>query len=256
MSERVLGIIGTGLIGASIGLRARSEGWFVVGCDADGAAAEEALRRGALDAVVGRDGVIARADVVTIAVPPLATIEELHRLGDLPAVRAELVFDVASVKLPIVQAALGVKNFVASHPMAGRERSGPGAADAGLFEDRSWAYVPSGDEWLDGRLRSFALALGARPFAIDAALHDRTVALTSHLPQLVAFAFVERLQELDADAREGLSGPVARELRRIGASDRELWREIFELNRADLAREARALAARLDRAADALDDRR
>ena len=249
----MLGILGTGLIGASIGLRARELGWTVLGCDARGANAQAAMARGAIDWIMLEDDLIAQADVLVIAVPPRATVEVLGRLAQQPPTRAELVLDVASVKQPVVEAGAGVKNFVASHPMAGRERSGPEAADATLFDERPWAYVSSGDAALDERLTTFVTSLGGKPFAIEAELHDRTVALTSHLPQLVAFAFVDRLLDVPDHVREGLTGPVAGELRRIGASDRALWSEIFALNRDDLAGQARALAATLNAAADALD---
>ena len=250
MTASVLGILGTGLIGASIGLRARENGWHVLGYDADGNASAQALSCGAIDEIASRQDVLARANVIALATPPQATIAELETLG---ATAANLVFDVASVKVPVAQAAAGVKNFVASHPMAGREQSGPGAARAELFVERPWAYVPTGDAALDERFRAFVTMLGARPFAIDAALHDRTVALTSHLPQLLAFAFVEQLLSLPPEAREHFSGPVARELRRIGASDRKLWQEIFELNHTNLSREARALSRTLQDRADKLD---
>lgn len=254
MSARTLGIIGTGLIGASIGLRTCFDKLsMTLGYDASDDVVKEALLRGCIDRIVTLQELLEEAEVIVIAVPPRATIEVLRYLSAHPPIRAGLVLDVASVKVPIVRAAEGVANFVASHPMAGREHGGPANADRALFEDRPWAYVSSGDGELDERLCAFVTSLGARPFAIDAELHDRTVALTSHLPQLMAFAFVDRLLDVRADAREGLSGPVARELRRIGASDRALWREIFSLNRDDLAREARALAATLNAAADKLD---
>lgn len=254
MTARTLGIIGTGLIGGSIGLRARfDELGVTLGFDASPDVAKEALLRGCIDRAVTLDELLDEADAIVVAAPPRATIEVLRYLCAHPPARARLVLDVASVKVPVVRAAEGMANFVASHPMAGRERGGPGNADRVLFEDRPWAYVSSGDGELDERLCAFVTSLGARPFAIDAELHDRTVALTSHLPQLMAFAFVDRLLDVRADAREGLSGPVAHELRRIGASDRALWREIFSLNRDDLANEARALAATLLAAADKLD---
>ncbi|HEY9085456.1 MAG TPA: prephenate dehydrogenase/arogenate dehydrogenase family protein [Candidatus Tyrphobacter sp.] len=238
-----MGILGTGLIGGSIGLRARRNGVRVLGSDTGDAAASTALARGALDERVPREELYERCDYVVIATPLDAACAELRRLHASPPA-CSLVIDVASVKRPVVAAAAGLEHFVASHPLAGSELSGPGAASADLFEGRSWAYVPSGDAGLDDLARAFILSLGARPIAIDAASHDAAVAVTSHLPQLVAVALAGRIRAAGPTA-EALCGPAAAEFLRLGASNFELWREIFAANADEVAEAGRSLAGQL-----------
>jgi len=230
-------IVGRGLIGGSVELRARSIGWKVRWHDPGDPQSRPF------------DEVVSKAQTIVIATPLGATLEILGRLA---ASDARLIVDVASVKVPVVAAGKGVRGFVATHPMAGKERGGVENADAALFEGRPWAYVPSGDEALDTRARDFIAAMGAAAFAVDAAAHDRALARTSHLPQLLGFVLADRIAELDAGLRESASGPVARELLRISKSDRALWDEILAANAGNVAEEARALAAKLNAIADTL----
>jgi prephenate dehydrogenase len=245
-----VGILGTGLIGASIGMRARERGMRVVGADARAQNAQLALRRGALDEIGERADVLA-CDVVVLAAPIDATVTELQS-PDLRASRASLILDVASVKGPIVDAGAGVARFVASHPMAGSERSGPGAAEAALFVGRPWAYVPAADAAASAAMQTFAREMGATPYAVDARVHDRIVARTSHVPQLFAWLMARRFDEDDCTAVDGLMGPVARELSRLSRSDKALWREILLANAANVENELRLLSGQLREAADAL----
>jgi len=249
-----LGVIGTGLIGGSIGMRARQLGWRVIGYDADTRAAEEAVACGAIDEAVPRERILQQADVVVIAAHVNATIVELDAMRSQAPRAAKLVIDVASVKAPVVRAARGVRNFVATHPMAGRERSGPSAATSDLFAGKTWLYVPSGDRELDWRAVEFIGAFGATPVEVEAQEHDRTVAFTSHLPQVFATLFARR-----AEQRAGLDtymGPVARELMRLSHSSPAMWREILDANRANIIIELRALSTSLARAADDLENAR
>ncbi len=200
----------------------------VLGFDADATNAEEALRRGAIDGLAARDELYERCDVVVIATPPNATCEELRRLAGVQSA-CELVIDVASVKAPIVEAARGVRNFVATHPLAGSEGSGPASASGNLFEGRGWAYVASGDAQLDATACAFIERLGAMPFACDAERHDRMVAVTSHLPQIVAWALADLMRDA-GDDYEKFCGPAGREFLRLARSQPELWKEITELN--------------------------
>lgn len=250
-----LGVIGTGLIGGSIGMRARDRGVHVIGCDEHSKAAEEAVRVGALNRAVSRAQVLENADVLVIAAHITGTIAELERMREIPPARAQLILDVSSVKTPIVRAARGLRNFVATHPMAGRERSGPAAATADLFEDRTWLYVRSGDGELDARAVEFIASMGALPVEVDARVHDRMVALTSHVPQVFATVFSSRL-----DAAAGTSmpqkdlsvylGPVAKELVRLSASSDAMWSDILLANRENVSLELRGIANALLRIAD------
>lgn len=247
-----LGIIGTGLIGASIGLAAQTRGWEVLGFDRDPAAASGALVGDAIDRVADRDEIYAACSVVAIAAPVSGTLEEIGTLRQRILHRDQLVIDVSSVKAPIAAAAEGIAGFVPTHPMAGGERHGPGAARADLFEGRYWCYVPGADEARTSQARAFIEGLGAKPVKVDAREHDAIVALTSHLPQLIAYAFSQCVSERssqDPELVDALCGPAARELLRLGRSSPQLWDEIFSANN-------QALRAELARFLAAIDDRR
>ena len=246
---KTLGIVGTGLIGASIGLRARELGMFVLGHDVTDAV-QEAKRRGAIDEVAGRDQLYESCNYIAIATPVRTACSELRRLRDV-APTWDLLIDVASVKRPIVEAASGLRNFVATHPLAGNEGSGPARASADLFRERTWAYSPSGDALLDRGFETIARALGANPLPVIAERHDAIVAVTSHLPQLLAFLLSSRIRESGEDAR-ALCGPAGLEILRLGDSSPDLWREIFEANADLVVPSARALCESLTGACDAL----
>jgi len=168
--------------------------------------------------------------------------------------RPELVFDVASVKLPIVAAARELTHFVASHPLAGRETGGFGAADADLFEGCTWAIAPARDAAAQARLEAFVAGLGARPLAIAAADHDRLVAISSHLPQLLSVALGAHLAAAgDADARAyDLCGPGMRSMLRLAHSDAALWAPIAKANATALAEALQVVAAALQATATGL----
>lgn len=244
-----LGIIGTGLIGASIGLAAQARGWDVLGYDRDPDASSGALAGDAIDRVAEHDEIYAQCSVIAIAAHISGTLDEIATLRKRILHRDQLVIDISSVKGPIAQAAVGIAAFVPTHPMAGGERHGPGAARADLFEGRSWCYVPTADEQRTARARAFIEELGAKPVAVDAREHDAIVALTSHLPQLLAYAFAQCVHERsgpDPGLVDALCGPAARELLRLGRSSPQMWDEIFSANGEALRRELARFFAALD----------
>jgi prephenate dehydrogenase len=248
-----VGIIGTGLIGASIGLACRARGDTVMGFDRDAEAQRFALASGAIGEAASRDTIYATCDAIAIATPVDVTLEEVRSLEKRTFRPGQFVFDVASVKAPVEEAGAGVDAFVPTHPMAGGERSGPAAAREDLFVQRTWCYVPMRDERRTQAARAFIERLGAHACSVDARDHDRIVALTSHVPQLLAFAFTRSIEELSAEdgARvvRALCGPVAEELLRIGRSSSQMWEPIFEAN-------AVCIESALRRLERALGDRR
>ena len=222
----------------------------MTGYDPDAAAAAEARERGALDAVAaGPAEAVAGAAVVVVAAPVAATVALLAGFPAAP--EAELVIDTASVKLPVAAAGGAVPNFVATHPLAGSERSGPAAARADLFLGRGWAVVPPADPALEAAAFAFLRTLGARPFRVAAGRHDALVAATSHLPQLIATALGERLaRRLDEPDLVGLCGPGVRSSLRLAASPWSTWGDILEANASAIAQEVRAFADVLRSVAD------
>jgi prephenate dehydrogenase len=250
LTPKVLGIFGVGLIGGSIGLGARRNGLHVIGYDSDPSALEQARVAGAIDAVATLEELPCLVDVLVIAAHLGATLAEIERLRERNDANCALILDVASVKTPVVVAARGLKNFVASHPMAGSERSGASNARGDLFDGRPWAFVPTGDAQLDARACGFIVSLGGLPLAVGAEEHDRIVAVTSHVPQVVAYRYARLLHE--ERGAEQLCGPAARELLRIASMDPAMWREIFSANAGNVEHDLRRLAAELEAAADEL----
>lgn len=246
----VVGIVGTGLIGGSIGMRARRNGAYVVGHDDDPTAAAGALAVGALDAVVTRDELYARADTVVIAAHLAGTIAEIARLRGGSRVRAGLILDVASVKVPVCKAAEGLANFVATHPMAGSQRRGAAFATPTLFDGRTWAYVPHHDPGLAGRAFRWLATLGGLPLAIEPGEHDRIVAYGSHLPQILAWIYARRASERDGENGRRLAGAAARELLRLGTAEWDMWPDVLRNNARNVVPELRGLGAALLEAAD------
>jgi prephenate dehydrogenase len=172
-------------------------------------------------------------DLLIVAVPPgfvAATLADAQRRG-----LARAYTDVASVKDAPQRAAVsrGIdpKSYLGGHPMAGRERSGPLMARADLFEGRPWALTPTADTGRDALNRALELIslCGAVPVVMDAADHDRAVALISHAPHLVSSLMAARLEHASEDAAR-VAGTGVRDVTRIAAGDPELWEEILTSN--------------------------
>ena len=252
MTARLL-IVGTGLIGTSIGLALGGVDVVVVDADEDHLAA--AVDRGA-----GRrwDGAPVRHAV--LALPPRRIAPELVRLQRRAT--AQTFSHVASAQAvlqgDIETSAVDVTSLCGSHPMAGRERSGPSAATADLFFGRPWVLCPSPStsaSALDAT-RQLALDCGGEPVELTAAEHDAAVALVSHLPQVAASAVAAVLLgapwSADGDGLLRLAGPGLQDTTRVAGSDPALWTEVLRQNAAAVAPLVRALAAELDEAAEAL----
>lgn len=245
-------IVGSGLLGASLGLALKAGGVRVFLDDTSPAALRLACDVGAGEPLP--DGVQADVRLVVVAAPPdVADVCVADALRRYPHA---VVTDVASVKSAVrhgVLDALGedaplMSRYVGSHPMAGRERSGAGAADADLFYGRPWVVVAheGSDPQAILAVRTLATDVGAVPVDMDAATHDDSVALVSHVPQLLSSLLAARLQDARAESL-GLAGQGLRDMTRIAASDPRLWTAI-------LASNAGPVAAVLEHVRDDVDD--
>lgn len=251
-------VIGTGLIGTSVALAARSRGhevWLDDRDDDHVAQAEElgAGRRWspAQASVLGPD------DLVVVAVPPSVAAPVVAEA--LSAHPRATVTDVASVKNPVIEYLTAhdadLSRFVGGHPMAGREMSGPSAASAELFHGRIWLLTPT-ERTDPARLdivARLAASTGAAVRTMPAEVHDRAVALISHTPQVVASLMAARLAEADADA-VGVAGQGLRDVVRIAGSDAALWADILCTNADEVRPVLTALQSDLDRMLAALDE--
>jgi prephenate dehydrogenase len=246
MIERI-SILGTGLLGTSVGLALRAAGFrgSIVGWNRSPEGAQAAFSMGAIDAIAADPLQAAReSQVVVLAVPIYATLDYMEKLAGVLG-SEHLVTDVGSTKGQITAAAGRLFNtperaaFLPGHPMAGKERGGAALADAELFrgavwlftDDPTWLRSPHSAELVKG-WREWVAAMGSKCIDLDPARHDDLVAWVSHLPQFVATAMSALLQEEVGDAPElkDVGGRALREMTRLGASPYSMWRDIASTN--------------------------
>jgi prephenate dehydrogenase len=241
MQVERLGIVGTGLIGASVGLAAKRAGVReVVGYDFVGEVAERAREAGALDDRFERDdGFSEDFDLLVVAVPVTrlpTTVNDLLDMND-----EVTITDVGSTKLPVSSAANDPTRFVGGHPVTGSEARGPEHATAELFDGATWFLTPSAKTEPDRYrlVHGFVSSLGATPVAIDPAAHDRLVALTSHLPHALANVLVNQAGSTRIEGHEPLAaaGGSLRDMTRVAGANPRVWVDIF-LDNADVLAEA------------------
>ncbi|MFC5832039.1 prephenate dehydrogenase [Nonomuraea insulae] len=256
MELRTVLVVGTGLIGTSAALALRKRGVRVLLADRDPGAVRLARELGAGEEWQATEPpATERADLAIIAVPPAYVASELLELQRIGAAR--FYTDVASVKAePIHRAAqLGcdLATYVASHPLAGREKSGPGAAREDLFLGRPWALCPT--EEADPEAKAAVLRMielcGANAVEVSAIDHDRAVAVVSHAPHVAASAVAARLADA-TDVALGLAGQGVRDVTRIAGSDPGMWLGILSGNASPVAEVLEAVANDLADAASAL----
>jgi prephenate dehydrogenase len=247
MPIRQITIIGTGLIGGSLGLALRKKKFAgrIVGCDREGTL-ERARMRGAIDDGTANPGDAVRgSQVVVLAAPVLAIVDLIERLGPVLSAKA-LLTDVGSTKAAVVDRALKVfgknagKRFLAGHPMAGKEMSGVDYADADLFRNAVWFLTPlPGQSLNEGLLAEYAGwidAIGARIVMLPADEHDRLCAWISHVPQMISTALAAALvEEFGAEAPLlPAGGRALQEMTRISASPYSMWRDVAISNKKNL----------------------
>jgi prephenate dehydrogenase len=221
-------VVGTGLIGGSIGLRLRQLGWHVTGHDAVEARAQEALALGALDAV----GTDPTADITFVATPVKA-VAGLARaaLASGPGV----VTDVGSVKAAVVDG-VAHPRFVGGHPMAGSEQEGVEGATAELFEGATWVLTPTAgtDAGAYAQVRQVVRALGAEVLALPPDRHDTLVAVVSHVPHLTAAMLMRQAATRSEEHRVllRLAAGGFRDMTRVASGHPGIWPDICDDNRA------------------------
>jgi prephenate dehydrogenase len=222
-----LGIIGTGLIGASVGLAAKRAGVErVAGYDSFENVAEAARERGAVDQVASSDHEVLDSDLVVVAVPVIALQSVLAGVVG----NEVTVTDVGSTKSNLATA-LAEPGFVGGHPVTGSEAHGPEHATADLFDGATWFLTPTAqtDPERYRLVHSFVSAVGATPVAIDPEAHDRLVALTSHLPHALANLLVNHAGATRVEGHEPLAaaGGSLRDMTRVAGANPRIWVDIF-----------------------------
>ena len=254
MSGRIQGnvrIVGTGLIGTSIGLALTKQGTSVYLSDASPANERLAADYGAGQVASGSE----TPDLIVVSVPPDVTARVIA--AELTAYPEAIVTDVASVKSRILDelaiSGADLSRYIGSHPMAGRERGGAASGRADIFIGRPWVIAtnPQASGPAIKLVEELALDLGSTPIRMTPAEHDRAVALVSHVPQLVSSLLAARL--VGASGVE-LAGQGLRDTTRIAASDPKLWVQILGANASEIVGLLRDYRDDLDRVIGALSD--
>ena len=228
-------IVGVGLIGASFGLALRKAGFAgeILGVSSP-SATDAAKEVGAISREASLEEAAARADLLYLSQTVDRILRTIEDLGPLLRPGA-LVTDAGSTKMSVVKRAgecLPAGAFLGGHPMAGKETRGAAAADANLFQDRLYLLTPSGAEGdLAAEFRHWLHRIGAIPRDIDPEEHDRTVAFTSHLPQLLSTALAAMLQGQENPNLHAIHGPGLLDLTRLALSPFDLWSSILSENR-------------------------
>lgn len=249
-------VLGCGLVGASA-----AAGWTAAGHEVWGHDRRDLtplVERGWIARQVPIES-LTEAGVVLLALPVGGILAALRRL---PFRAGQLVTDAGSVKGAVMAAAAALPpgvRFVGGHPMAGEARGGFEAARHDLFRGAAWALVPRRAGGEDGgpdaeAVAALARELGATPVPCAADEHDRVVALTSHLPQLLATAVAAELEARGESLAAALVGPGGRAFLRLAGSGFEVWRDILEHNRAEVERALEAVRGRAAQAPHALED--
>lgn len=264
MQDTTVAVVGLGLIGGSVALDGHARGWSLVATDIDQEQRDAAAAAG-ITVVADVETAASGADLVVVATPARQVADVLRRVE---AVRST---PVVATSVASVQAAdvLGLRDLqltqvahVGGHPMTGTERSGFRAARRGMFDGSPWIVTASvgDDRAAVAAVIDLALGMRAMPVVLEPAEHDRTVALLSHLPHVLAYTAYRRLRLVDDAGTEHLAGGSFRDATRVAATRPSFWSEVLHLNRgavADLVADVRADLGRLEdvlRAEDGADE--
>ncbi|HEX2795973.1 MAG TPA: prephenate dehydrogenase/arogenate dehydrogenase family protein [Immundisolibacter sp.] len=252
-------VIGLGLIGGSLARDLRRCGHRVTACGRDAARLAPAVGLGIVDAVEADwQAAVASADIVVLGVPVGRTREVYARIGPHLSTQA-VVTDVGSTKSSVVRELKALcgqlpARFVPGHPIAGTEHSGFAASLEGMFAGRTVVLTPTGDTDPAATARVTALwqEVGARVLTLTPEQHDAALALTSHLPQMLAYTLMEQFAETPG-ALAPLVGSGFRSMTRLAGSDPVMWRDVSLANRAQLSLALRRYMERLGELAAAVD---
>lgn len=248
-----LAVLGVGLIGGSIGMAARDRGLAeVTGWVRNPERAAECVELGAADrmadsiedAVAGADAVVCCASVASMVKMVSAALEAA---GD-----DCVVTDVGSTKQELVEATGADQRFIGGHPLAGAETAGVANARADLYEGARWYLTPTENSsgLLYDRIQKLVKGFGARPMAIEAAEHDRAMAVVSHLPHV--FANQLAVQGRPGTERLGAVAPSLRDATRVAGANPSIWGEIFSTNHAAVVDAIDTAIAGLERSRDVI----
>ncbi len=244
-------VVGAGLIGGSVGMALREQGWHVSMSDLNGGAEAEAVKRGAADST----GVDPAADVTFVAVPVGAVSELVTTILDKTS---GIVTDVGSTKADICNAIVDPR-FVGGHPMAGSEQDGIHGARADLFSGAMWVLTPAEttDEEAFAVVRAIVRGFGAETISLAPGVHDQLVAQVSHVPHLTAASLMNLAASGSTQHRAllRLAAGGFRDMTRISAGRPSIWPDICVANATAISQSLGELIDRLERTKSLVDSR-
>jgi len=255
---RSIAILGTGLIGGSVGMALRAQKFPgpILGWDKDQEQLHIALQRGALTEIVDDPiSAASAADLILLAGPVFTILDWMEQLAPI-LLPHQLITDVGSVKNPMLQraqmlyAGAGRADFLGGHPMSGKEVFGVSYAEANLFHGSVWLFTPdkqAPQHPLAAEWRSWVERFGSRTLDLDAERHDELCAWVSHMPQMLATALSALYQDHFGEAEDmrAIGGRALREMTRLGASPYSMWRDIAHTNADAIGSAIAALEQRL-----------
>ena len=260
-------IIGVGLIGGSFALSLRKAGLVkrITGLGRSKENLQHALELGVIDEISDNySQALNKADLVLLAVPVGQTAEILQKIN--PHLEPQtIISDVGSTKQNVIAAARSsipeyFKNFVPAHPIAGAELSGSSAANAELFRDKNLILTPSDETDIDSieSIQTLWKGCGAHTSLMTPYQHDEMLAMTSHLPHILAFTFMNHMlsnsSEKNEDTLLNFAGSGFRDFTRIASSSPEMWKDICLANRRLLLQQIRVYQNELARMNEILED--
>jgi len=260
-------IIGVGLIGGSFALSLRKAGLVkhITGLGRSKENLQQALELGIIDEISDNySQALTKADLVLLAVPVGQTAEILQKIN--PHLEPQtIISDVGSTKQNVIAAARSsipeyFKNFVPAHPIAGAELSGSSAANAELFRDKNLILTPSDETDIDSieSIQTLWKGCGAHTSLMTPYQHDEMLAMTSHLPHILAFTFMNHMlsnsSEKNEDTLLNFAGSGFRDFTRIASSSPEMWKDICLANRRLLLQQIRVYQNELARMNEILED--
>jgi prephenate dehydrogenase len=234
-------VVGLGMMGASLAGALRKQGWIVQGSDID---QEVVARARSLGYVDQADDGVGQVDLAIVATP----VSLVAALVESLETRATVVTDIASVKSPVA-AAISSDRFVGGHPMTGSERTGIDGANSERFEGCTWVLTPTANTSVESYayVRRVLESLGASVVTMEPHVHDRVVAVVSHVPHLLASLLMNVAEERSQVYSEllGLAAGGFRDMTRIAAGNPELWTDISLSNAQAIASELSELESRI-----------
>ena len=230
MQWSVVSVVGVGLIGGSFALALRKAGFAgkIIGVSSSETVLS-ALELGAIDEALTLEEAAAQSDLIYLA-QPIERILKTLEVVDSHVREGTLITDAGSTKVAIMRRAaekIRRGRFIGGHPMAGKEARGVAAADGELFCGRPYVLTSP-----DTELQDWIERIGARVVILSAEEHDRLVALTSHLPQLISTALAASIADVPRAVE--VAGPAALDLTRLALSPYQIWRDIFATNSAPI----------------------